>query len=118
MKNAIFGLIATVLFSFSGFANEVNNNFNGTIKINTVEKHLKKDVSSEILIGFHSLQDFENFTGDGIEVAALCDVSVTVSVGLGSTYASATVTMKDIDCNTIAAAIKKLKAQALAALEN
>ena len=46
----------------------------------------------------------------------LCDVTVTVSIGVGSTHASATVTAKDVNCDDLVAVIRRLKAQARAAL--
>ncbi|WP_130735270.1 hypothetical protein [Flavobacterium sp. J27] len=118
MKNLFFGLMATVLFSVTGFANNGgDDNFNGKVKIATVENVNAQKVNSEMIINFKTDKDFENFTGEGLEIVTLCDVTVTVSVGVGSTYASATVTAKDIDCATLTDAIKRLKAQALAAIQ-
>ncbi|WP_438965903.1 hypothetical protein [Flavobacterium sp.] len=109
MKKLVFGLIATVMFSFSGFA---NNNLEETSKINVqgfessfYESNLTSDLTFDVVTNYNLFD------------ATLCDVTVTVSVGYGATFASMTVTAKDIDCSKLIAEAKKLKAQLTAAIE-
>lgn len=103
MKKFIFGLIALIAFSVNGFAG------------NNVEKYAV--YSPDILVSHNGSVVIVNVDGNTTTTYTfnawytLCDVTVTVSVGVSQTYASLTVTIKDIDCKTVVAEAKKMKKQ-------
>ncbi|MFN7775711.1 hypothetical protein [Flavobacterium sp.] len=130
MKNLLFGLIATVLFSFSGFASSVaatSNIENAEKKESAVIVFETKD--SKTNYDFNSLKDFVDFSGSIIEslnelpaddsctitismsVTVTVDASIGVAGGSISTTVSGSITTS---CEGAVAAGKKLRAQLIA----
>jgi hypothetical protein len=73
MKKVFFGLIATVVFSVSGFATNVNN---FTI--------LKQEITSISIDGkSYSPQEFSKLSADFLKTAKPCTVTTTVMVNIG-----------------------------------
>ncbi|EAR14703.1 MULTISPECIES: hypothetical protein [Robiginitalea] len=68
--------------------------------------------SLEFPLGIEKLR--EQFTE-----GELCKVSITVTVrvGIDSSYAEASMTVSDVSCDLVAATIKRMKSQLLAALK-
>lgn len=54
MKKLLFSLIATVMFVFSGIANNINDEVYAQVKIISVEKNSNLKPKSEISIRFNS----------------------------------------------------------------
>jgi hypothetical protein len=70
MKKLFFGLIATVMFSFVGFASNVDN---GTI--------LKKEITSYTIDGkSYSPKEFSALSPEFLKTAAPCTVTTTITV--------------------------------------
>ena len=116
MKNLFLGLIALLTFSFGANAAKADNNFKATIKVSTAGSIKSGNENTEISVHFNSAVAFDKFSPESMKFFTLCDVTVTVSVGSGSTYASATVTAKDINCDDLVNVIRNLKKTARAAL--
>ena len=73
MKKVLFGLIATVMFSASGFATNVDN---FTI--------LKKEITSISIDGkSYSPQEFSTLSPEFFKVAKPCTVTTTVFINIG-----------------------------------
>lgn len=131
MKNLFFGLIATVLFSVTGFANNSSHT-------NPVEKEVTTTVATILVemdnltteYKFNSVEDFIQHSNsiieslnDMIENGEECSITITMSVtvtaeasigvagGSVSTTVSGSITTS---CANAVAAGKKLKAQLLA----
>lgn len=106
MKNLF--LIAFMLIGTFAFAANTTNDFSATITITTV----CEAETTEVDLSFDSQEDFTNFDTNQIPVEAdypcTVDVTVTVSVGAGETYASVTLTAKDIPCEDVSATMKSL----------
>jgi hypothetical protein len=131
MKNLLFGLIATVLFSVTGSANNQSKGFNSENKISIV-KEQSQEVRVEYSYGstkvvsaksFTSQKDIQKFIDSQLEEMAVklqslnaaeeLTCSATVRVGTANNYIEVTVSGP---CSEIAAAVKKLKKELLAAL--
>jgi hypothetical protein len=70
MKNLLFGLIATVMFSVNGFA---NNDLNESI--------IKKQITSYSIDGnLFSPKEFSQLDSKVLELARECTVTITVTV--------------------------------------
>ncbi len=110
MKKIIFTLafMLTTIFSFATTSTTLDN-FEGTI----ILSEYCPNETTEISLTFDSIQDFENFSANELanNLDDFCSASITVkvSVGLGNTYASAEVTVKDVPCDKIAETTQKLK---------
>ena len=116
MKNLFLSFITLLAFSFGANASSIDHNFNAIIKVSTAASIKSTNAKTEISVKFNSAEEFDKYNPKSMEIYTLCDVTVTVSVGAGSTYASATVTAKDINCDDLVAVIRQLKASARAAL--
>lgn len=131
MKKLVFGLIATIMIGFSGFANNSNiplnndlrtetatltiqqDNFKAEYKLNSLEDFEK--VSNEILKDFEQIDP--NDTGDACMVTISMSVTVTVegSVGVAGGSVSTTVSGSiTTSCASVVAAGKKLRSQLIA----
>jgi hypothetical protein len=97
MKKMMFVVLCALMSMSSSYASEVKLT---TEKTTTIRK----------------LDDFKVSVTIIEKGYTLCDVTVTVSIGVGSTHASATVTAKDVNCDDLIAVIRRLKAQARDAL--
>lgn len=113
MKNVFFAL---VLMLTSSLTEASNLNDRVALELRTTSK----TETTLVEIGFDSLEDFNafdplqlNFYDDECEAS----ISVTVSVGVGATYVSATVSATGIPCDKVGETTKKLKADALAAIK-
>lgn len=106
MKNLF--LIAFMLIGTFAFAANTTNDFSATISITSV----CEAETTEVDLSFDSQEDFTNFDPNQISIEAddFCtvDITVTVSIGAGETYASLTLTAKDIPCEQAAATMKSL----------
>jgi hypothetical protein len=69
-----------------------------------------------VIFGYTDLTYTTTYSVNPLDLA-LCDITVTVSVGVSQTYASMSLTIKDVDCNLIVAEAKKLKKQMEDALD-
>lgn len=70
MRNLLFGLIATIMFSVNGFA---KNNFNESI--------IKKQITSYSIDGnLFTPKEFSQLDSKVLEIAKACTVTVTVTV--------------------------------------
>ncbi|WP_157505130.1 hypothetical protein [Flavobacterium tegetincola] len=104
MKNLFFGLIAVIAFSVSGFAG------NNVEKFPFQSSEILSTNVETVIFGYTNVVYTTTFSVNPLDLA-LCDVTVTVSVGVSQTYASLTVTIKDVDCKTVVAEAKKMKKQ-------
>jgi hypothetical protein len=79
MKKMLFGLIATVMFSVSGNANNVSN-----------ESLVKKEITNYVLDGkSYSPIEFSKLSSETKEVAKACEITVTRTVtinGVSQTF--------------------------------
>ncbi|AMC10739.1 hypothetical protein Lupro_05555 [Lutibacter profundi] len=115
MKNLLLSVVLLLTVSFA-FASNVNPVENVKLEVKT----MSETETTVMNINFNSFEDFNSFNTSQLDISddeCTASVSVTVSVGVGSTYASATVSASGIPCDEIGATIKRLKAQALAALK-
>lgn len=120
MKKILFGLIATVIFSVTGNAQQtVDFNQTAVFKSSTLTTKHKKEVINykfnslaELNEGFDQITDGFDFarTADKCEVTIEVTVEVTVGVATISMSGSITTT-----CANAAAAAKKLKSMLIAA---
>ncbi len=104
-----FVLILTVSIAFA------------TTKGEIVKIELKNVSASETTIAnitFNTIQDFISFDLNQLnnfnqlnvnDIDCTVDITVTVSVGSGSTYVSATIVMKDVPCGQVVTRLRKLK---------
>jgi hypothetical protein len=129
MKNNLFGLIATILFSFSGFAQGKNTQESKIISESAIMTIT--DFDSKADYKFNSIKEFEEFSnkiieshanrtdapsggGDACSMTISMSVTVTVSGSIGvvggdiSTTVSGSIT---VPCAEAVAAGKKLRAQ-------
>jgi hypothetical protein len=112
MKKIILSLIAIVLISFSTSASNSIEKFSAQVTINSTETFNNQEINSNVLVGFKSIESFNEFNYNDLNTdASRCSVSVTVSVGIVSVTLTA-----ECDCSEVKATIKKLKAIALEAL--
>jgi len=112
MKNVVFTLAFLLIGTFA-FANstttfkEGDNNFKAQI---TITESYQKE-ASVVSLTFNSKTEFDN--SDMAELSTLvkgdCDITVTVSVGVGSPYVKITLTKRNVDCKDIVKKAKKLK---------
>jgi biopolymer transport protein ExbB/TolQ len=129
MKNLVFGLIATVIFSVSGFANTVISKKADIVAVN----ELSKEVRIEYSYGNKKITIAKSFNSNEAEMQKFIDAeldkmaiklssldnavelacSATVHVGTANNYIEVTVSGP---CSEIAAAVKKLKKELMAAL--
>jgi hypothetical protein len=133
MKNSLFGLIATVLFSFSGFAQEKNTQESKIISESAIMTITDGDSKTDYK--FNSIKEFEEYSdkiieshanrtdadsgsgGDACSITISMSVTVTVSGSVGvfggdiSTTVSGSIT---VSCAEAVAAGKKLRAQLIA----
>ena len=128
MKKMLFGLIATVMFSATGFAN--NTIIQKTETSNTYE--LSKEVRIEYSYNNQKVTIVKSFNNNDVAMQKFIDdeldkmelkmvslenlkpitCTATIHVGTANNYIELTVTGP---CNEIAAEVKKLKAQLLGA---
>ncbi len=114
MKKIILSLIAIVLISFSAFASNSKEKFSAQIAINSTETYENQEVNNNVLVGFNSIESFNEFNYNELNTdASRCSVTVTVSIGVASVSIGA-----ECDCSKIKETIKRLKAVALEALRN
>ena len=93
-----------------------NSNENATLEL----KSTLKAKTTLIKIDFDSLEGFNSFDFQQLNIykdQCTVSISVTVSVGVGSTYVSATLAAVGVPCDEVGARTKKLKEDALAALK-
>jgi hypothetical protein len=121
MKKLLFGLVATIMLSVSSFANNATK-----ITIDPVQKaNIEYSIGNKKVVvtkTFESQQEMEVFVNSELNKidtafqSALVDelqCSVTIHLGTESNFVEGTVSGP---CSEIGAAIKKLKAQLMAAL--
>ncbi|MCH8535868.1 MAG: hypothetical protein LAT51_12415 [Flavobacteriaceae bacterium] len=114
MKNLFLALAFILTCSFV-FAND-NEYFNAEITIN---ENIQNGGSNYTLI-FKNIEDFNAFDANQLQFDCFfctTDISLTVSVGAGKTYASVTITAKDVPCDEVGSKIKDLRDQAKSALK-
>ena len=126
MKKLLFGLVATVMFSFTGSANTIDPTLNSMNEVRTEKASISiQTADAKTVYNFNSINDFKNHTDEIIEdvnnqsldeactVTITMEVSVTVSAGIGAlggeitTKVSGSVTAS---CEGAVAAGKKLRA--------
>jgi hypothetical protein len=132
MKKILFGLIATTLFSISGFANNVKIENKQTVNVaqnnptgkQNVSVVLKTNNNKEIKLNFKSFEEFENanlseyvkeFTNDK---NATCTATVTVTASVGFLSVSVSFAV-EVDCKDLVNAtigLYKQAKQAIAAM--
>lgn len=118
MKKIVL-LFAIALSTLTSFANTVNENaLKNSIKIELNSENQENNIiefnfdSKDELIKFDVKEALNNLSVDLVEdEECTASISVTVSVGVDSTYVAVTVTAEGIPCSDIVAEIKKLKAQ-------
>ncbi|MEO8933029.1 MAG: hypothetical protein ABI295_01875 [Xanthomarina sp.] len=113
LKNVFFAM-AFMLISSLTFASNPNEN----VKLEL--KTVSKTETTVINIDFNSFADFNSFNPEQLNVSedfCTTSISVTVSVGVGSTYESTAITAEGVACDEVGATIKKIKAQAITALD-
>ncbi len=120
MKNLLFGLIATFLFSLTGNAQTANSDTE-----RKESAYMSVKVGDELIkYKFNSIKDLEentdkildevssnNATGRPEPCQVTVEISITVTVGITSTTLSATITTS---CETMAANVKKIRSQLIA----
>lgn len=110
MKKLILSLIAIVLISFSTYASNLKESFSAQVNISSTELIENQEINSNVSIGFNSIQSLNEFDFEQLNTGAqLCDVTVSVSIGV----VSISITAKDIDCSQVGATIRRLKAMAM-----
>ena len=113
MRNVFF-VMAFMLISSLTFASNPNESVK--LELTTVSK-------TEIIvihIDFNSFEEFNSFNPEQLNIFedfCTVSISVTISVGEGSSYESTTIMMEGILCDEVVSTIKKLKTQAITALE-
>jgi hypothetical protein len=137
MKNIFLGLIATVMFSVSGFASDIKSVSEQNLK-NPISKSLEKSAiailklesnNSTVNYQFSKIKDFSNYsdqlissfisesTTDECSVTITMSVTVTVEASLGIAGGSVSTTVSGsitTSCANAVTAGKALKAQLLA----
>ncbi|CAH0334491.1 hypothetical protein FVB9288_00074 [Flavobacterium sp. CECT 9288] len=127
MKKLLFGLVATIMFSFTGSANTIDPTLNSMNEVRTEKASISiQTADAKTVYNFNSINDFKNHTNEIIEdvnnqsldeactVTITMTVTVTVSGGIPgvvggevSTTVSGSVTAS---CAGAVAAGKKLRA--------
>lgn len=113
MKNLFLSVLFVLTASFA-FA----SNPDGNIKVE-IEK-ISEIETIVINIDFDSFEYFDIFDADQLNVfddECTATITVTVSFGYGSTYISVTITLNDVPCSEIGAAVKNAVAQAKEAIQ-
>lgn len=112
----LFAIALTTLTSFANTGNE--EALKNSIKIELNSQNQENDIiefnfdSKEELIKFDINNALNNLSIDlSKDEECTASISVTVSVGVDSTFVAVTVTAEGIPCSDIVAEIKKLKAQ-------
>jgi hypothetical protein len=122
MKNLLFGLFATVLFAFNGNAQENPKSDNAPKDTAFL---LVKTGDEQVKYQFNSIKEFEENTDKILDELTTnanskvsgCQVTVEVSITVTSGMVSTTVTGSvTAPCSSIAAAVKRLRAQLIAAI--
>jgi len=130
MKKMILSAIALIGMTVASYGantvEEVNTNFVMVENVMEEEFNAKITVTSNnenenfcYELNFSNLESFVDFNTEQLEsILDVCtvDITITVSVGAGSTYASVTLTVKDVPCDEVGKTIKNLKNQAQQAL--
>ncbi|OUD29812.1 hypothetical protein [Flavobacterium sp. FPG59] len=129
MKKLLFGLVATVMISLSGFANVSPLKSFET----SINKELPQEVQIQYSYGNKKVSTNKTFTSQGLEMQTYIDseldkmesvlnslsnakeltCSATVHVGTANNYIEVTVSGP---CSEIAAQVKKLKRELMASL--
>lgn len=115
------------IFSLTSFANAANPELTAADNAIFVEINSNNQPATILEFHFETSEDLfafdleskinEVLSGRSNDNFCLSSISLTVSVGAGKTYASATVTVEDVPCSEIAATVKLLKAQLKEALK-
>lgn len=121
MKKAIFLLVLT-LSTLSTFAKNLEpiNVLRIQLNINDEPETLLEFTfeTSEELFEFEIEDQINQIIGsENLDEICTASITVTVRVGVDSTFAEASITVEGVSCNAIASEIKRLKAQLKAALK-
>ncbi|RKS94589.1 hypothetical protein BC952_0204 [Flavobacterium limicola] len=130
MKKLLFGLVATVMISFTGSANTIDHTLNSANEVRTEKASISiQTADAKTVYNFNSINDFKNHTNEIIEdinsqsleeactVTITMEVSVTVSAGIGVVGGEITTTVSGsvtASCEGAVAAGKKLRASLVA----
>lgn len=120
MKKNLFGLVAFLMISLTSMSSPYSEKFNAVIKVEMVSAQNGINEKVTLNCNFTTLEDFLSFDSKQLNFDDECTakITVTVSVGVGSTYASATVEASGIPCKDVGKTVKELKKQAKEALQN
>ncbi|MGH2665120.1 hypothetical protein [Flavobacterium sp.] len=87
MKNFLFGLVAIVMFSFAGSANNVANHSTDPKEVKTESASITiQTKDAKTVYAFNSLNDFKNYTNqiiesvDSVLLEEACTVTITMTV--------------------------------------
>lgn len=115
MKNVFF-VLAFMLIGPFAFANQFETYYE-SINTEKIEIKIDKSNSDQLIItniSFYSSSDFDAFDLNQLNINDNCTVSVSVTVSVG--FVSVTLTAENIPCDQVAAAVKRLVADARSAV--
>ena len=118
MKKVVL-ILVLLLANMNSFA--FNNNQFPNENVTLELKVTSEAETTNVVLNFSSIEDFIEFNVNQLNFddnvcPCTVNISVTVSVGVDSTYVSVTMTANNVPCNEVAATISQLKAQAKKAL--